>query len=221
MKRVVVYYYSFTDQCRLVAEHIRAAFPAGYEVTLARIIPDDPNWQLAVPLKPFWRRFLGTIWPTRTQAVIPFHLQLDRELDGDADLVVVGGPTWWSSPSVPMNSFLHSDDARRRLAGKTIALFAGCRGVYKPNLARMTSLVAAVGGRVVASEFFTFTGTLVSTFLSFFSYVMSGLQRQRWLGLRVTPYGFSEATLAKSTGLVQRLLAASPDIGATAAAGDA
>jgi hypothetical protein len=215
MKRATVYYYSFTEQCRLVAEHMRAAFPAGWDVRLARIVPDDPKWHLTLPLQPFWRRFLGTIFPTTRGEIIAFHLDDDP---GDAaDLVIVGGPTWWSHVSVPMNSFLRSELARARLAGKTIALFAGCRGVYKPNLARMTELVAAVGGRVAASEFFTFTGGLIGSFMSFFSYVMSGLKRDRWLGVKLPPYGFTDVTLAKSSGLVQRLLAAAGEADSGAA----
>jgi hypothetical protein len=205
--RVIVYYYSFTEQCQHVAEHVRAAFPAGYSVTLARIIPDDPKFQLTVPLKPFWRRFLGTIWPTQRGHVIPVHLQLDGA-DGDFELVVVGGPTWWSSPSVPLRSFLESEDAKARLRDKAVALFAGCRGVYEPNLDAMAKLVGELGGRVVARQFFQFAGSTFRSFLSFFSYVMSGVRRDRWLGFALTPYGFSEETLARSTGLVQQLIAA-------------
>jgi hypothetical protein len=109
-----------------------------------------------------------------------------------------------------MNSFLHSEIAKRHLANKPVAIFAACRAVYKPHLKQVTEAIQALGGRVVASEFFPFTGGAVSTSLSWLHYMMAGVQKERWLGLRLSPYGCSEATLQKASAFVARFLAALP-----------
>jgi hypothetical protein len=65
----------------------------------------------------------------------------------------------------------------------------------------VTEAIQALDGRVVASEFFPFTGGAVSTSLSWLHYMMAGVQKERWLGLRLSPYGCTETTLQKSLRL--------------------
>jgi len=71
MKRVAIFYYSYTEQCKNVAEKLRASLPADWTVHLVRIKAADPAWQLPVPLLPFWRRFLAIWRPTTAGELIP------------------------------------------------------------------------------------------------------------------------------------------------------
>ena len=70
---------------------------------------------------------------------------------GDHDLICIGSPTWWRTVSMPMRSFLKSDEARTLLAGKPFAVFVVCRRYWRENRAAMRKLVDKQGGRDVVT----------------------------------------------------------------------
>jgi hypothetical protein len=205
MKRVAIVYFSQSGECQKVAGAIRERLPDGWAAEMVRIQPTDPSLQLPVPLQPFWPRFLSTLRPSIEGRLVPVVTEPAEPTP--CDLVFVGGPTWWGHTSIPLNSYLHGDAAKRLIAGKPVGIFAGCRGVYEPNLANLRARVEALGGHVVTHEKYAYTGTTLTTYLSFFSYLMTGKQRETWLGVHLTPYGFTPETLGRSTDFVQRTVA--------------
>ena len=72
----------------------------------------------------------------------------DTVRDGDYDLICIGSPTWWQTVSMPMRSFLKSDEARKLLAGKPFAVFVVCRQYWLENLTAVRELAEQQGGRL-------------------------------------------------------------------------
>ena len=95
----------------------------------------------------------------------------DTVRNGDYDLICIGSPTWWQTVSMPMRSFLKSDEARKLLAGKPFAVFVVCRQYWRENLMAVRELAEKQGGRYVDGIHFTYPGDQLRSMLSLTSYL--------------------------------------------------
>jgi hypothetical protein len=105
--------------------------------------------------------------------------------DNDYDLVCIGSPTWWDTVSMPMRSFLASDEATKLLQDKPFAVFVVCRQYWRENLMSVRELAEQHGGRYIDEIHFTYPGDPVRSMLSLTSYLGSGRYRKRYLGVRL------------------------------------
>ena len=119
--RVLLLYYSYSGQSRKVLDAFAEVFGArGYEVSFAAIEFTDAEYSA-----PFSRFPLERVWPDMLSVLkaqsrgetggigIP-----EAVTDGEYDLICIGSPTWWKTVSMPMRTFLKSDEARKLLSGK-------------------------------------------------------------------------------------------------------
>jgi hypothetical protein len=106
---------------------------------------------------------------------------------GPFDLICIGSPTWRFRPSLPIRSFLKSDAAGRLLGGKQFAAFVVCRRYWSINLRAVKKLGVRQGGEYVNGIHFSFAGGQVRSLLSLFSYLGTGENRERYLGIRIPP----------------------------------
>jgi hypothetical protein len=205
MKSVAIFYYSLTGNTESAARAVAEALPAGCEPHFIRVIPTDPRWQLKVPFVPMWRTFLGTLAPT----TLGEHVAIITEPAEwpASDGVVIGSSTWWNRPCLPIQSLLRSERFHSYIKDKPVGLFAACRGFFRANLHELGRAVLAAGARVVARERFTYTGSFLGTFLTFFALLRFGTPQKRWLGVSLPPYGFLPETLAKAKGFANRFVA--------------
>jgi hypothetical protein len=118
---VLLVYYTYTQQTRLVAEAIADVLrDRGCEVRPAAIGFTDKRSAerfSRLPLRHAYRHILGMLpWQLRAatgEIQIP-----DEAREGNYDLICIGSPTWLFAPSVPIRSFLKSDVAERLFDGK-------------------------------------------------------------------------------------------------------
>ena len=126
------------------------------------------------------------------------------------DLVCIGSPTWWLKTSVPIRSFLKSDDARRLLDGKRFSAFVVCRRYWGINLRTVRKLGTRQGGEYVDGIHFSFAGGQVRSLLSLLSYFGKGEDRERYLGVKIPPTNlkpdYREQTQAFAAGLADALV---------------
>jgi len=96
----------------------------GYDVAKAAIEFTDQRYS-----EPFSRFPMRHVWPDML-SVLPAQKRgatgqiriPDTVRNGDYDLICIGSPTWWQTVSMPMRSFLKSDEARNLLAGRPFAV---------------------------------------------------------------------------------------------------
>jgi hypothetical protein len=205
MKSVAIFYYSLTGNTEAAARAVGDGLPADCEKHFIRVVPTDPRWQLKVPFVPMWKTFFGTLTPTS----IGEHVAITTEPAEwpPTEGVVIGSSTWWNRPCLPMQSLLRSDRFRAYIKDKPVGLFAACRGFYRNNLHELAVNVIQAGARIVARERFTYTGTFIGTFLTFFALLKFGTPQKKWLGLSLPPYGFLPETLAKAKPFAARFVA--------------
>jgi hypothetical protein len=141
----------------------------------------------------------------------------DEAREGDYDLICVGSPTWFFRPSVPIRSYLKSDEAGKVLAGKRFTAFVVCRRYWSINLRAVKKLGTRQGGEYVDGVRFTFEGGQVRSLLSLLSYFGKGENRERYLGVKIPPSllkpGFLEQARTFANELADGLASAQPATG--------
>jgi menaquinone-dependent protoporphyrinogen IX oxidase len=186
--RVLLLYYTYTGQSLKVLEAAAEVFrDRGCEVRTAQIEFTDPRFA-----ERFSRFPMRRVWPDML-SVLPAQLRRasgeirtpDAVRDGDYDLICIGSPTWWRTASMPMRSFLKSDEARQLLAGKPFAVFVVCRRYWRENLAAVRKLATGRGGRYAGGVHFGYPGGQLRSMLALTSYLGTGEYRDRYLGVRI------------------------------------
>lgn len=216
--RVLLLYYSFSGQSRRVLRTAGEVFAErGYQVVEAAIEFTDPRYSerfAQFPLKRVWPDMFSVLGAQKRgetgEIVIP-----DTVRDGEYDLICIGSPTWWETVSMPLRSFLKSDEAANLLAGKPFAVFVVCRRFWLDNLNAVRELAQEQGGKFVDEIHFTYPGDTVRSMLSLTSYLGSGEYRRRYLGLKMPPTNVSVEQLEQTRGfaasLAERLFGAGGD----------
>jgi menaquinone-dependent protoporphyrinogen IX oxidase len=188
--RVLIVYYTYTQQSKLVAEAMAEALRArGCEVRQASIGFTDKRWGdrfTRLPLRHAILDIVGML-PAQLRGATG-EIEIPEEArQGDYDLVVIGSPTWFFRQSVPIRSFLKSDEAKRVLDGTRFAAFVVCRRYWRQNLKSVRKVGTKLGGEWVDGTHFTFVGGQIRSLMSLISYFGKGENRERYLGVKIPP----------------------------------
>lgn len=199
--KVLLLYYSFTGQSQKVMEAAGAAFSAaGCEVAEARIEFTDPRYAQRFdrfPMRRVWPDMLSVL-PAQVRRACG-EIQVPSDLfDQDYDLVCIGSPTWWSTTSMPVRSFLRSESAEKLLAHRRFAVFVVCRRYWRGNARAVRRLGTNCRGVYVDGIHFTYPGGQLRSMLSLTSYLGSGRYRRRYLGVPIPPTNIAPEQLSQA-----------------------
>jgi len=198
--RVLLVYYSYTQQSRRVAEVMAELFrERGFEVHLAAIEFTDARYAKPfsrLPLRHAYRDVFRMLVPQLRRATGEIGVP-DVVLRGGYDLVCIGSPTWWLTTNMPIRSFLKSEAASVLLAGSRFAAYVVCRRYWRNNLRTVKKLGTKQGGDWLGGIHFAFAGGQIRSFLALVSYLASGEIRERYLKVKIPPTnlkpGYDEA----------------------------
>jgi len=206
--RVLFVYYTHTQQaervCDAMADVLRER---GCDVSQASIEFTDPHYAKNFKEFPFRHAVFGILpllWPQLRRKTGQIRIP-DVAKAGDYDLVCFGAPTWFFTTSMPVRSYLKSDEARTVLAGKRFAAYVVCRRYWSVNLKEVRKLGAAQGGEYVDGIRFTYEGGQVRSLLSLLSYFGKGETRERSLGIKIPPTNLKPDFLEQANAFANRL----------------
>ncbi len=203
--RVLILYYSFSNQTQRVATVMQEAFQQrDWDADVCQIEFIDPRYRIEFPFRPVGRKLLRWLWPQLRGKTGDVRVSGDV-LARDYDLICLGSPTWWLNPAMPVVSFLRSPAAGQLLHGKRFAVFAVCRKAWWNNLRQVKKLACRQGGTFVAGTAFCFAGGEIQSMLSFISYMQYDTDRDRCCGVRIRPFGVGDAGLAHAREFVGEL----------------
>ena len=206
--RILLLYYSYTGQSQKVLEAAGEVFRTrGCEVREAEIKFTDQRYAekfSRFPMRRVWPDMMSVLGAQKRGETGEIKIP-DEARDGDYDLICIGSPTWWQTVSMPMRSFLKSDEARTLLSDKPFAVFVVCRQYWRENLEAVRELAGQQGGRYVDEIHFTYPGDSLRSMLSLTSYLGSGEYRQRYLGLRIPPTNVQPEQLEQTRTFAARL----------------
>jgi len=188
--RVLLVYYTYTEQSRMVAEAMAAVFrDRGCDVDLAAIEFTDSRYAERFSRFPLRHAYLDIfgMMPAQLRGATGQIRIPEPACGGEYELICIGSPTWWLKTSVPVRSFLKSTEAGRLLRGKRFAAYVVCRRYWSMNLRAVRKLGTKQGGEYVDGIHFSFAGGQVRSLLSLLSYFGKGENRPRYLGLTIPP----------------------------------
>jgi hypothetical protein len=206
--RVLFVYYTYTQQSQRVAEAMAEVLrERGSDVRLASLEFTDKRWAerfTRMPLRHAIFDVVGML-PAQVRGATGEIGIPDDAREGDYDLICVGSPTWFFRPSVPVRSYLKSEEAGRILDGKRFTAFVVCRRYWSINLRAVKKLGTKRGGEYVDGVHFSFAGGQVRSLLSLISYFGKGENRERYLGVKIPPSNlkpdYAEEARAFAAGL--------------------
>jgi menaquinone-dependent protoporphyrinogen IX oxidase len=221
---ILFVYFTYTKQTLKVVEAMSEVLQRrGCDVHRAVIEFDEPRYAKrfeTFPMPHPFREVLGMI-PAELRRR-PAKIGIPETItQREYDLVVIGSPTWWLSTNVPIRSFLESDVAARVLDQRRFAAFVVCRRYWKHNFKTVKRLGTKRGGVFLDGIHFRYQGGQVRSLLSLISYLGSGQNRERYLGVKIPPTNLQEHHLEQARGFAGALADRLPDAATTAPASEA
>jgi len=217
--QVLLVYFTYTQQSRKVADEMADVFSErGCDVRQAAIELTDSRYAerfSQFPLRHAYRDIFGMM-PAQLRGATGEIRIPEEARGGEYDLICIGSPTWWLKTSVPIRSFLKSEEGGRLLSGKRFAAFVVCRRYWGINLRAVRKLGTKQGGKYVDGIHFSFAGGQVRSLLSLLNYFGKGEDRPRYLGVKIPPTNLKpDYTLqarAFATELADGLVSAPSDV---------
>ena len=202
MKNVLLIYYSQSGQLREIAENIAKPLlnSEEIEVTFYEIKLEKPfpfPWNNDAFFDAFPESFLQI--PTKLKP-IPIEI-----LNFKYDLILLHYQVWYLSPSIPINSFLKSDEAKILFNNTPVVTVSGSRNMWIMAQEKIKFLLkqnnAQLKGNIALTDR---VGNLISV-ITIVEWMFSGVKK-RYLGIFPLP-GVSEKDIHESSKFGDVILA--------------
>jgi hypothetical protein len=166
-------------------------------------------WKILAPCEPYpfpWSiaRFFD-VFP-ETVCGVPQPLEpLDLKKDEKFDIIVLAYQVWYLSPSLPIRSFLETEEARSLFSGTRVVTLVACRNMWYEASMIVKKCLASVNARHIGHVAVIDQGPAWSTFLTTPYWLLTG--KRTFLKSVFPPAGVSEADIRKTAGYGQSLSA--------------
>ena len=193
MKNVLVVYYSQTGQLTSIIRSVLAPLEQdpGFSIAYRELTPRVPY--------PFpWSAYqFCDVFP-ESAAGIPEELEpgSDEWQEQEFDLVILAYTVWYLSPSIPVSSFLQSEEAARLLRNRKVLTLIGCRNMWLMAQERVKREISALGGQLIGTIALTEKSGNLSGIVSIATWMLSG-EKKRLLGLFPRP-GIADADIEEA-----------------------
>lgn len=194
MKKVLVVSYTQSGQLSaithaLLGPLLKPLQREGIEVTEALLRPSSPfpfPW-------PFWR-FFNTFPETVYGDTAPIE-PLDIADDAEFDLIILAYQVWFLSPSLPVQAFLQSPQAKRLLRNKPVITVIGCRNMWLMAQERTKQYLQELGAHLIDNVVLTDRAHVAATFISTPVWMLTG-NRGPFLGGTIPAAGVAAEDIA-------------------------
>lgn len=194
MKNVLVVYYSQSGQLESIARNIANPLlnSAEINVTFYEIQLEKPfpfPWDSEAFFDVFPESFLQI--PTALKPIFP------EILNTKFDLILLNYQVWYLSPSIPINSFLKSPEAKTLLNNTPVITISGSRNMWIMAQEKIKKLLKENNAQLKANiALVDRAGNLISV-VTIFDWMLSGIKR-KYLGIFPIP-GVSDKDIKESS----------------------
>lgn len=193
MKRILVIYYTQSGQLKEIADNFVAPFQKqGIPVDFYEIQMETPY--------PFpWTNesFFGVFPESFLELPQPIKAMPPDIETQEYDLVVLAYQVWYLSPSIPVTSFLKSEQARVLLEGKPVVTLSGTRNMWIKAQEKVRNMLVKKGARIVANIALTDRHYNHISVLTIVHWLFTG-KKDKYLGIFPLP-GVSQKDITNAT----------------------
>ncbi|GAA3723860.1 MULTISPECIES: dialkylrecorsinol condensing enzyme DarA [Flavobacterium] len=194
MKNVLVIYYTQSGQLESIAKNIAKPFLNSDEINLT-----FHEIQLEKPFPFPWNKesFFDAFPESFLQIPTALKPVPEEILNTKFDLVLFHYQVWYLSPSIPINSFLKSDDAKKILNNTPVITISGSRNMWIMAQEKIKVLLRKANGKLVGNvALVDRVGNLISV-ITIVEWMFSGVKK-KYLGIFPLP-GVSEKDIQESS----------------------
>lgn len=194
MKNVLVIYYSQSGQLESIARNIAKPFLNSEEINLT-----FHEIQLEKPFPFPWNKesFFDAFPESFLQIPTALKPVPEEILNTKFDLVLFHYQVWYLSPSIPINSFLKSDDAKKILNHTPVITISGSRNMWIMAQEKIKVLLRKANANLVGNvALVDRVGNLISV-ITIVEWMFSGVKK-KYLGIFPLP-GVSEKDIQESS----------------------
>lgn len=193
MKNVLVIYYTQSGQLFDIAQNVVRKMKDSSEVSITYhqikpVLEYKFPWKEDAFFDAFPESFLQ----------IPCKLEepVDDVLNKKYDLVILAYQVWYLTPSIPINSFLKSDKAKRLLKNTPVVTVIGCRNMWIKAQEKMKVLLRDTGAKLVGNIVLADRHINHISVITISKWMFSG-RKERYLGIFPKP-GVSDKDIDES-----------------------
>jgi hypothetical protein len=147
MKEVLVIYYSQTGQLFDILKNISSSISdANVNISYYEIVPKKK-----FPFPWTETEFYNAFPETFLQIPAPFETIPVEILHKKYDLIILGYTTWYLTPSIPINSFLKSQESNNLLANTPVITVSANRNMWIMAQEKIKKLLVAKNARLVGN----------------------------------------------------------------------
>jgi|SRR5690554_1614261 len=147
MKEILIVYYSQTGQLKTILENIASTL-SGEGIRITNL-PITPQKEYPFPWKA--DEFYGAFPETFLQIPTPLKPVPSDILNKKYDLVILGYTVWYLTPSIPINSFLKSEEAKALLANTPVVTVSASRNMWIMAQEKVKKLLVANRANLVGN----------------------------------------------------------------------
>jgi len=194
MKNVLIIYYSQSGQLESIARNIAKPFLNSENINLT-----FHEIQLEKPFPFPWNKdsFFDAFPESFLQIPTALKPVPEEILNTKFDLVLFHYQVWYLSPSIPINSFLKSDDAKKILNNTHVVTISGSRNMWIMAQEKIKVLLKQANADLVGNvALVDRVGNLISV-ITIVEWMFSGVKK-KYLGIFPLP-GVSEKDIQESS----------------------
>ena len=182
MKRILVIYYTQSGQLKEIADNFVAPFQK------QGILVDFYEIQMETPYPFPWTNesFFGAFPESFLELPQPIKAMPPDIETQEYDLVVLAYQVWYLSPSIPVTSFLKSEQARALLEGKPVVTLSGTRNMWIKAQEKIRSMLLENRAYIVANIALTDRHHNHISVLTIVHWLFTG-KKNRYLGIFPLP----------------------------------
>jgi hypothetical protein len=145
MKKALVVWYSQSGQAKEIADNLVKPLRGEFEIVEEELKP-IPSYPFPWTGMSFFQTFPESVQEIPCK-LAPFHFHPDDSFD----LIILAYQVWYLSPSIPISSFLQSDEGKRVLKNKPVITVMGVRNMWVMSQEKIKLRIKEAGGNLVGN----------------------------------------------------------------------
>ena len=168
MKKVLVLYYSQTGQLKRVLDSFVSKLNDETVEIHTKAIRPKEKYKFPWSFYDFFDEFPESVYMDSCE------IKEIENIEDDYDLIILGYTVWYMSPSIPVTSFLKSEQAKKLFKDKPVVTVVACRDMWILAQERVKNMLESLNARLIDHVALTDQGGSVKSLVALPVWMLSG-----------------------------------------------